>query len=60
MGPELDDVEVEDCTIRTVPARFASLGDLHAGMDDHPWPIDELLEWADRDEQASCRTHEGW
>jgi hypothetical protein len=32
-----------------VPARFAELGDLHAGIDDAVFLIDELLEWADRD-----------
>ena len=31
---EVDDVEPSDCTIATVPARFAELGDLHAGIDD--------------------------
>src|SRR3954463_15699079 len=31
---EVDDVEPRDCTIATVPARFADLGDLHAGIDD--------------------------
>jgi hypothetical protein len=32
-----------------VPARFAELGDLHAGIDDHPFSIQPLIEWADRD-----------
>ena len=40
---------------RTVPARFAELGDLHAGIDDAVFAIDELLEWADRDEARRCR-----
>src|SRR5829696_1113444 len=31
---ELADVETEDFTIATMPARFAELGDLHAGIDD--------------------------
>jgi DNA primase len=48
---ELSDVRTEDFTIQTVPARFAALGDLHAGIDDHPYDIRELLEWADRDER---------
>ena len=34
-----------------MPARFAELGDLHAGIDDAVFAIDELLEWADRDER---------
>jgi DNA ligase D len=46
---EIDDVDPRDCTIATVPARFARLGDLHAGIDDHPYRLDTLLEWADRD-----------
>ena len=31
---EVDDVAPGDCTIATVPGRFATLGDLHAGIDD--------------------------
>jgi len=46
---EIDDVEPRDCTIATVPARFARLGDLHAGIDDHAYSLDTLLDWADRD-----------
>ena len=46
---EVDDVEPDDFTIRTVPARFAELGDLHAGIDDAVFGIDALIEWADRD-----------
>ncbi len=47
---ELPDVEMRDFTIATMPARFAQLGDLHAGMDDAVWSIEPLLEMADRDE----------
>jgi DNA primase len=46
---EVDDVEPKDCTIATVPARFARLGDLHAGIDDAVYSLDTLLDWADRD-----------
>ncbi len=46
---EIDDVEPRECTIATVPARFAELGDLHAGIDDTAYSLDTLLEWADRD-----------
>ncbi|GHE91136.1 ATP-dependent DNA ligase [Amycolatopsis deserti] len=46
---EVDDVEPGDCTIATVPARFAKLGDLHAGIDDTTYSLETLLEWADRD-----------
>jgi DNA ligase D len=48
---ELPDVETEDFTIATMPARFAALGDLHAGIDDVRVRIEPLLEWADRDER---------
>ncbi|HEX5120746.1 MAG TPA: non-homologous end-joining DNA ligase [Pseudonocardiaceae bacterium] len=46
---EVDDVEPKDCTMSTVPARFAELGDLHATIDDVAHSLDTLLEWADRD-----------
>ena len=36
-------------TIATSTDRFAKLGDLHAGIDDTAYRLDELLEWADRD-----------
>jgi len=47
---EVDDVDPRDCTMFTVPARFAELGDLHADIDDHVFDIAPLLEWAARDE----------
>ncbi len=49
---EITDVEPQECTIATVPARFAELGDLHAGIDDVAHDLTPLLEWADRDEAA--------
>jgi DNA ligase D len=49
---EVDTVEPRDCTMQTVPRRVAELGDLHAGIDEAVFAIDELLEWADRDERA--------
>ncbi len=48
---ELPDVEMQDFTIATMPARFATLGDVAAGIDDAVWDIEPLLEWAERDEQ---------
>jgi DNA ligase D-like protein (predicted polymerase) len=48
---ELDDVDPGEFTIATVPARYAELGDLHEGIDDAVYSLDELLEWADRDER---------
>ena len=47
---EVEDVEPADCTIATVPERFARLGDLHASIDDQAHDLTPLLEWADRDE----------
>ncbi|GAB85876.1 hypothetical protein GORBP_065_02070 [Gordonia rubripertincta NBRC 101908] len=47
---EIDDIEPDDFTIATVPARFADLGDLHAEIDDVAYRLDTLLEWADREE----------
>ena len=46
---EIADVEPAAFTIVTVPARFAKLGDLHAGIDDSPYSLQTLLDWADRD-----------
>jgi DNA ligase D len=46
---EIDAAEPGDFTIATVPARFAELGDLHAGIDEAVFSLDPLLEWADRD-----------
>ncbi len=48
---EIDDLDPRDFTIFSVPARFAAVGDLHAHIDAHPWRIEPLLEWADRDER---------
>ena len=53
---EVDDADPHDFTISTVPARYAELGDLHAGIDDHVFDIAPLLEWADRDERAGAAT----
>jgi DNA ligase D len=49
---EVADVDPRDFTVRTVPARFAQLGDLHASIDDTAFSLDTLLEWAGRDEKA--------
>jgi len=51
---EVDTVMPADWTIATVPARFAELGDLHAGIDDAVFRIDPLIEWAERDEQQGA------
>jgi DNA ligase D len=49
---EITDVEPDDFTLQTVPARFADLGDLHASIDDTAFRLDTLLEWAARDEKS--------
>jgi DNA ligase D len=48
---EVDTVEPQECTITSVPARFAELGDLHSGIDDAVFALDPLIEWAERDER---------
>ncbi len=48
---EVDDVDPRDCTIATVPGRFASRGDLHEGIDSSAYSLETLLEWAARDER---------
>ena len=49
---ELGRVEPDDFDLRTVPARFAQLGDPHAGIDDVAYDLTPLLEWVERDERA--------
>jgi DNA ligase D len=51
---EVDDAAPQDFTIATVPDRFAKLGDLHTGIDDAVFAIDELLDWAARDARAGA------
>ncbi|MGV9817702.1 non-homologous end-joining DNA ligase [Nocardia xishanensis] len=46
---EIPDIDPRDFTMKTVPSRYAEVGDLHAGIDDAVFAIDELLERADRD-----------
>ncbi|WP_067984250.1 non-homologous end-joining DNA ligase [Nocardia caishijiensis] len=45
---EIDAIHPRDFTIRTVPARYAELGDIQADMDDAVFDITPLLELADR------------
>jgi DNA ligase D len=49
---EIDQIDPRDFTMATVPARFAELGDLHAGIDDAAFSLEPLLEWAERDERS--------
>lgn len=49
---ELSDIESDDFTVTTMPARFAERGDLFAGMDSvERVSLEPLLEWAERDER---------
>jgi DNA ligase D len=43
---EIDAVQPSELTIATMPARFAQLGDLHAGIDHAVFSLAPLLEWA--------------
>ncbi len=48
---ELPDAETEDFTLATMPARFAELGDVQAGIDDAVCDLRVLLEWVEREER---------
>ncbi|MFO0682418.1 MAG: DNA polymerase domain-containing protein [Sandaracinus sp.] len=48
---ELAECRPEDFTLRTMPARFAAIGDRHAEIDAHPCSIEKLLEMSARDER---------
>ncbi|RBY83045.1 ATP-dependent DNA ligase [Geodermatophilus sp. TF02-6] len=45
---ELPDVRPEDFDVRTMPARFRAVGDKHAGLAEHAFGIEPLLELAER------------
>jgi bifunctional non-homologous end joining protein LigD len=47
---EVPDAELEDFTLRTVPARYQKLGDVGAGIDDEAFSLDPLLELVARHE----------
>ncbi|MFN8035732.1 MAG: DNA polymerase domain-containing protein [Acidimicrobiia bacterium] len=47
---EVVDVDPNDLTIATVPARYAALGDVGAGIDDVEYSLQPLLDLAARDE----------
>jgi DNA ligase D len=49
---ELQEVEIEDFTLVTMPERFAGLGDVQAGIDDAVCDLRRLLEWVEREEAA--------
>ncbi|MGD9765376.1 MAG: DNA polymerase domain-containing protein [Candidatus Binatia bacterium] len=47
---ELFECAPEDFTLRTMPARFAAVGDRHAGIDRSPCSLEALLELSARQE----------
>ena len=47
---ELDECRPEDFTLRTMPDRFAAIGDRHAKIDEHPCSLEPLLELSARQE----------
>src|SRR5207237_7303121 len=47
---ELPDVETEDFTMATMPARYGELGDVQAGIDDAVCDLRVLHEWVEREE----------
>src|SRR6059036_1082219 len=47
---ELDACLPEDFTLRTMPGRFAAIGDRHAQIDEHPCSLEPLLELSARQE----------
>jgi len=46
---ELPDVDPDDFDLRTMPERFAKVGDPHAAIDDVAHDLTPLLEWYERD-----------
>jgi DNA ligase D-like protein (predicted polymerase) len=48
---EVADVDPEDLTIQTVPERFRSVGDPGAAIDERAYPLEPLLELAERQER---------
>jgi DNA ligase D len=49
---ELPDVETEDFTMASMPARFAELGDVQAGIDEAVCDLQVLLDLVEREEAA--------
>jgi DNA ligase D-like protein (predicted polymerase) len=48
---ELFACQPEEFTLRTMPARFASIGDRHAAIDEHACSLDAVLELSARQEK---------
>lgn len=51
---EVAECDPADFTLATMPARFAKLGDLHAGIDEHAGSIEGLLELFERQGQGDA------
>ncbi len=49
---ELPEVAPEDFTVATMPARFAEVGDRHAGIDEAAHSLKPLLDMYERDEEG--------
>jgi DNA ligase D-like protein (predicted polymerase) len=47
---ELAECRPEDFTLRTMPGRFAAIGDRHAAIDEHPCSLEPVLELSTRQE----------
>ena len=45
---EVDEADPADFTMKTMPARFAKIGDRHAEIDQHPCSLEPLLELSAR------------
>ena len=56
---ELKDADPADFNLRTVPARFAEIGDPHAAIDDHAAGLEALLALADK-QQAEGHEDAPW
>lgn len=48
---EIADCDPRDFTLKTMPARFADVGDRHADIDRHPGSLEALLELSARQEK---------
>jgi bifunctional non-homologous end joining protein LigD len=48
---ELDSCDPADFTLKTMPARFAEIGDRHAEIDNHPGSLERLLELSAKHER---------
>ena len=48
---EIDEADPADFTLKTMPARFAKIGDRHAEIDEHPCSLDALLDLSARHEK---------